>query len=160
MNVAEGVRPLLRPEVGTLLVAALRSGKYKQGYHGRLGWGMHVSEEGAERPAEWEAAGVLCDVAVKKDVIDPPTKVTFRDEVTWLYRSRGDDAVPSCISIPDAVLEWADMRLSIGDPLVINGMYRTWAGHADNRVPFLIFADALEAVAQPLTTPTEEATVV
>lgn len=158
-------RPFMDAEIGALLVAALRSDEYEQGWGdpdrgviGHLAVGCVTDPDGAERPERWEVTGVLCDLAVKKGVILPPTKVTAGNEVIWLYRPTGEDSAPSCITIPETVLTWAGLRLCLGDPLVINGEYRTWAGHADQRVPFKVFADVLEASLTAPKADTEEAT--
>lgn len=135
----------MNADVAAKLAAALRSGDYTQGGRGRMSEG--------EQPGTHEFAGVLCLLAVKAEVIPPPTFRREGDDIVWLYKGNaGDDALPSCINIPDAVLKWAGMSLHIGDPLVIKGEYHTWTGHTDAGVTFAEFADALKA------RPTEEAT--
>lgn len=136
----------MNADVWPLLVKALRSGDYPECKAHRLASGVVRDAAGAAAPAEWEAGGVLCDLAVKAGVIVPPTMVVLGDEVTWLYRGRETDP-PSCISIPRPVMDWAEMELAIGDGFMVHGVWRTWAGHADHGVTHSEFADALEAEA-------------
>jgi hypothetical protein len=129
------------------LVAALRSGEYVQGGRGFMSEG--------EDPGTHEPAGVLCLLFAKAGIIPPPTRQRVGKDITWLYRGH-DGEMPSCMSIPEKVLIAAGMSVSLGDPLVINGSYHSWAIHAANKVSFADFANALEmSPSVTLPAPTE-----
>lgn len=87
----------MNPKVKALWLDALRSGEYKQG-SGRL-----QTSDG-----KFCCLGVLCDLAMKSGVIQPPKKKlahAVHGEIVWFYGDWDYDF----ISVPTDVQRWAGL---------------------------------------------------
>jgi hypothetical protein len=80
----------MNPEVKAQWTAALRSGEYAQGR-------SQLSKNG-----EYCCLGVLCDLAVKAEVIPAPVRSDDMDDV---YGTEGND-----LYLPAEVMEWAGIE--------------------------------------------------
>lgn len=120
----------MNPEIKTRWVAALRSGKYKQG--------RRVLNRNDQ---EFCCLGVLCELAVEDGIV---TKVPFHPEGATTpmdYRGPTDpnsDNDRNTTLVPDAVQQWAGVRLNPG----VNG--RPLSSMNDNGMDFNTIADYIE----------------
>lgn len=103
----------MNKEIADRWVTELRSGNYPQ----TTGM-LHVIESTTERPTGFCCLGVLCEMAVKDGVIDPPTdgaESNFDEEVIITYAVYGDGEGSA---LPDhRVLEYAELRTETGSTL-------------------------------------------
>lgn len=120
-------------------VTALRSGNYKQGRSY-----LHKRRTSGD---SYCCLGVLCEVAVKHGVIDPPTP--RRDDETIMCYGKNLDNAP--FYLPKEVIEWAgvvDERISI-DPILAKTTYagrdtRSLSHMNDMGASFSEIADVIE----------------
>jgi hypothetical protein len=112
----------MKAEVKELWVAALRSGEYKQGVS------YLKRQDGC-----YCCLGVLCELAVKAGVIQPPQLT----RCTWTYADKS-------FYVPETVQEWAGLSSDFGDPITIQSATETPACHNDNGMAFASIADAIE----------------
>lgn len=117
-------------EIRDMWVAALRSGKYKQGD----GW-LRMDDE-------FCCLGVLCDLAVQHGIVEvTPYSVSRGTEPVHAYRY--DDRVST---LPRSVVEWSGLPGDCG-PLSweVDGKVVDLISLNDNGVPFTVIADEIEA---------------
>lgn len=118
----------MNPEIKTRWVAALRSGKYKQG--------RRVLNRDDQ---EFCCLGVLCELAVEDGIV---TKAPIYEETTTMdYRGPVDpssDNYQNTTLVPDAVQAWAGVSLNPG----VNG--RPLSSMNDNGMDFNTIADYIE----------------
>lgn len=103
-------------------IAALRSGEYRQGTRK-----LHQGDL-------FCCLGVLCDIAVKDGVIDPPTRVFDMDDI-FEYEHSTD-------VLPDKVVEWA--WLPSGNPTPPGDERMSLAMMNDTGSSFTEIADFIE----------------
>jgi hypothetical protein len=119
-------------EIKEQWLTALRSGEYRQ-VGGRL--------TGIDNKS-FCCLGVLCDLAVKADIILPPTLDEFDNHVFGTYMGKGDDY--SWSSLPNAVQVWADLA-HIGPDPYIHSENASLAELNDSGRDFSEIADIIES---------------
>jgi len=136
-------RGKVNPEVKAKWVAALRSGDYKQATgHLRVTTGTGDNQQDG-----FCCLGVLCDLAVKAEVIGEPDAVTL-DPVKKIYRYDGEGTM----WLPAKVADWAEMPAGphrdnpfVPDPRFHGeGMRQHLASLNDDKVSFDEIADLIE----------------
>jgi hypothetical protein len=110
---------MLIPERKAELVAALRSGDYKQG------------KTYLKKGDEFCCLGVACDLYAKKGYGN------------WIGNNVGFFLARSG-SLPDDVQKYYGFTQGLGDDVTIRGTVNPLAFHNDSEVPFAEIADAIE----------------
>jgi hypothetical protein len=136
----------VNPAIKQKWIDALRSGAYSQG-RGRLAGSVVGNPE--DGPPSFCCLGVLCDLAVKENVIPEPV-VAHRTPV-W----DGEAPVSGYFLkfadeggyLPSEVVEWAGLNTAY-NPLIGHGddqlSYRQAAAWNDDGIPFAEIADMIE----------------
>lgn len=113
--------------------AALRSGELQQGAS-RLHWAGWYG-----KPDQFCCLGVLCEIAVKHDVIPPGRLIGG----TYIYGGEGTETY-----LPAEVQKWAGLERD-GGMVNINNEHMSFMSLAqanDSGVSFAIIADAIDAM--------------
>lgn len=117
-------------------VAALRSGKYKQG----TGWLTEVTPDG-----EYDCClGVACKLAVEAGVIEPPLGASHDRGVYYSDGGAAESAI-----LPGAVREWLGLRTTDSSFLKDDERDQLTALN-DAGVPFARIADIIESEPEEL----------
>lgn len=121
----------MNPEIKTLWVEALRSGKYKQG-DGKL------RKIGTDTGEDLHCClGVLCDLAVDAGVVQ---RYLDDDDIYVYYTPAGNK---SREFLPTAVQTWAGFRYGDNSP-TIAPIGESLVGLNDNGKPFTLIANVIE----------------
>ena len=119
----------MKKEIAKIWVAALRSGKYKQG------------TSYLRKGDEFCCLGVLCDLAIKADVIDEAIPHPSGRQGIFCF----DDG--STEMLPKTVQEWSGLNSDDG---AIAAVHHDLASFNDDGKPFSEIADIIEANVEAL----------
>ena len=122
----------MKQEIADKWVAAMRSGKYKQGL-----WGLKMPHKGDHR---YCCLGVLCELAVEEGVIEAPK--LRQNEKGYIYGTGSGSHSRSGLDLPLAVKEWAGMSTFHG--LVSDEPYSSLMRLNDEGQEFDTIAEVIE----------------
>lgn len=129
----------MNQEIKKLWVDDLRSGEFEQGRN----YLRRVAADGSEK---FCCLAVLCEIAVKHQIIDPPVQETIAEDfVAYSYQkdANAENAMRYSV-LPPTVRDWAGLNTVCGDYVLINAANHVLSDHNDHGCTFEEIAKAIE----------------
>lgn len=111
----------MNPQIKKLWVAALRDGSFVKGFYQMRDLNDH-----------YDATGVLCELAVIEQIIDPPKRIDAEESI---YKGYVYGPEKLAVGLPKAVEEWAGISYSYAWRIALKG---------DEGMSFIKLADWIE----------------